>query len=145
MKDRPAMETMVKRYEAMQADALRTPSRSEFGRQALGGLTEQPGRRTLRLRRMCGRPRGRDGPPAPMSFMGTYPAADWDRVRDLVEEVGRKHGFDDVAHVKDEPGDLDMVGEDKYGAQYEFGMAKNTIFDLRTGCHRWNQKPSPSP
>ena len=62
-----------------------------------------------------------------------------------MEEVGRKHGFDDVAHVKDEPGDLDMVGEDAYGAQYEFGMAKNTIFDVRTGCHRWDQKPSPSP
>ena len=51
------------------------------------------------------------------------------QVRDLVEEVGREHGFDDTAHVKDEPGDLDMVGEDKYGGRYEFGMAKNT--DLR--------------
>ena len=142
MKDRPAMETMVKRYEAMQADVFDSlekefgakpwevqPNSLGGGRSGCGGAEADPEGEQVQL--------------PPMSFMGTYPDADWGQVRDLVEEIGRKHGFDDVAHVKDEPGDLDMVGEDKYGAQYEFGMAKNTIFDLRTGCHRWEQKPAP--
>jgi hypothetical protein len=140
MKDRPAMETMVKRYEAMQADVFDSLEK-EFGAKpwevspnSLGGG-----------RSGCseGDPDGEKVYLPSMSFTGTYPADDWQRVRDLVEETGREHGFDDVAHVKDEPGDLDMVGEDKYGAQYEFGMAKNTVFGLRTGCHRWNEKPPP--
>ena len=134
------METMVKRYEAMQADVFDSlekefgakpwevqPNSLGGGRSGCGGPEDDPEGEQVQL--------------PPMSFTGTYPATDWDQVRDLVEEVGRKHGFDDVAHVKDEPGDLDMVGEDEYGGRYEFGMAKNTIFDLRTGCHRWDQKP----
>jgi hypothetical protein len=140
VKDRPAMETMLKRYEAMQADVFDSLKEkfgakpwevqpNSLGENRAGCEDEVPGGEQVQL--------------SPMSFAGTYPAADWDKVRDLVEEIGRKHGFDDVAHVKDEPGDLDMVGEDRYGARYEFGMAKNTIFDVRTGCHRWNEKPPP--
>lgn len=83
--------------------------------------------------------------PPPMSFDGTYEPESWDEVKGLVEEVRRTPGFDDVATVKDEPGDLLIVAEDAYGGRYEFGMARNTIFDVRTGCHRWDQKPSPSP
>ena len=139
--DRPAMETMVKRYEALQADLFASleetlgPRDWAVSANSLGG----------------GRSGCDDDPEAervqlpPMSFDGTYEPASWDKVRAIVEEAGRRHGFDDVAIVKDEPGDLVMVGEDGYAARYEFGMARNTIFDVRTGCHRWDQKPSPSP
>lgn len=139
--DRPAMETMVKRYEALQADLFASleaklgPRGWAVSANSLGGgrsgCEDDPEGERVQL--------------PPMSFDGTYDAAAWDEVKALVEQVGRTHGFDDVATVKDEPGDLLVVGEDEFGGRYEFGMARNTIFDVRTGCHRWDQKPSPSP
>ena len=58
MKDRPAMETMVKRYEAMQADVFDSLE-EEFGAKPWEVSPEQPGRRTLRLRWARATPRAR--------------------------------------------------------------------------------------
>ena len=141
MKDRPSMETMVKRYQSLQAD-LFEQLEQDFGAKPWAESANSLGG----SRSGCEDDDEAEQVYLPdMSFRGTYDSADQDRVKALVEKVGRAHGFDDVALVKDEPGDLDMVGEDDFGARYEFGMARNTIFGLRTGCHRWETRPSPSP
>jgi hypothetical protein len=139
--DRPAMETVVMQYEAMQDD-LFASLEGRFGARAWAVSDNSLG---------GGRTGCDDDPEAervylpPMTFAGTYPEAEWDQVKQVVADVGREHGFDDVAYVKDEPGELSMVGEDAYGARYSFGMARNTVFDVHTGCHRWGQKPPPTP
>ena len=79
-----------------------------------------------------------------MSFSGTYPPEEWESVRQVVEEVAARHGFGDAAVVTDEPGNLYLVAQDDLGARMQLGMARNTTFGLRTGCHRWERTP-PTP
>ena len=109
MDERPSMETIVSRYQAMQEDLFATldqkvgqkpwaeaPNSSGFGR---AGCPDDDEAEIAFL--------------PDMSFTGTYDAGDWDEVKTLVEQVGREHGFDDTAVVADEPGNLDLVGEDE--------------------------------
>jgi hypothetical protein len=76
-----------------------------------------------------------------LTVQGTYPEQDWKRGADLVEQVGRHYGFDTVRVVVDRPGDFSMTGLAEDGASYQFGLAANTILGVRTGCHRWENKP----
>ena len=85
MKDRPSMETMVKRYEVLQADLFDSPgagasapSRGPSRPTAWAGAGQ--GARTTR------RP-SRSTCPTCRST-GVYDAADWDKVKALVEQVG---------------------------------------------------------
>lgn len=81
-----------------------------------------------------------------MGLRGTYSRKDWHRVRDLVIEVGRNHGFAHVTSRVDRPGNLSFVGHDlKYGAQYDFGMENNAVLGIETGCLRWGATPHATP
>jgi hypothetical protein len=141
MDDRPSMESTIESYERMR-DAMFAALEAELGPREwrvsptndhLGraGCAEDPDGETAFL-------------PSYL-FTGTYERADWKEAAQIVETVGREHGFDDTATVVDRPGDFELVGEDEYGGRYEFGMAKNTTLGQRTGCHRWDKKPPPSP
>jgi hypothetical protein len=135
------MESVVQRYRQLQDDLF-------------AALAEEVGPRDWKVsanslgggRSGCADdPEGEEVQLPPMSAKGVYPSDRWGQVRSLVERVGRDHGFDDVAVVKDRPGDLVMFGEDRWGGRYQFGMATNTVFDVRTGCHRWKSTPPASP
>jgi hypothetical protein len=76
-------------------------------------------------------------------FIGAYPPADWKKAADIVEKVGRAHGFDVVKVVVDRPGDFSMTGLSKSGGSYSFGMGKNAVLGINTGCHVWDDKPTP--
>jgi predicted small secreted protein len=139
--DRPTMETMVARYEQLRDDLFRELD-ERFGSKPWAESANSPGM----SRSGCAEDDEGEHVHLPgMSFQGAYPAADWHQVQQVVEEVGAEHGFDDVAVVTDEPGNLYLVAEDEFGARLQFGMARNTTFGLRTGCHRWESKPPPSP
>ncbi len=120
MDERPSMETIVSRYQAMQDDLFATldqkvgkkpwaeaPNSSGFGR---AGCPDDDEAEIAFL--------------PDMSFTGTYDAGDWDEVKTLVEQVGREHGFDDTAVVVDEPGNLDLVGEDSSVAATSSGWRR---------------------
>lgn len=135
--DRPTMETVVARYAQLREDLFR-----ELGRR----FGERPWAESANSRGMgrsgCNEVEEGEHVHLPgMSFRGTYAPEDWDGVRRVVEEVGARHGFVEVAVVTDEPGNLHLVAEDDLGARMQFGMARNTTFGLRTGCHRWERTP----
>ena len=142
VKDRPSMETMIKRYEGMRTEIF-------------AALAEEFGARGWKLspdndefdESFCPDvdPKGEIRYFPTYMFPGTYDAADWKASSALVERIGREHGFDDAAVVVDKPGNYELVGEDDFGGRYTFGMATNTIFGLQTGCHRWDDKPSTTP
>jgi hypothetical protein len=141
MTDRPSMETMIKRYEGMREEVFAALSKDFGSRDWRVSLTNDHFGRSG-----CNDdPLGEVGYFPTMFFPGAYDEADWKDVSAVVERVGREHGFDDAAVVVDRPGDFEVVGEDEFGARFEFGMAKNTTFGMKTGCHRWDHKPSPSP
>ena len=75
-------------------------------------------------------------------FFGAYPEEDWKKAAKIVQEVGRRHGFDRIKVVVDRPGDFSMTGLSSDGGSYDFGMAKNTVLGIRTGCHVWDDKPT---
>ena len=123
MKDRPAMETMVKRYKAMQADVFDSlekefgakpwevqPNSLGGGRAGCGDSGDDPEGEQVRL--------------PPMSFMGTYTAADWDAGQGPGGGGRPQARLRRRRDVKDEPGDLDMVGEDKYGGRTSSGWRR---------------------
>jgi hypothetical protein len=76
-------------------------------------------------------------------FAGAYPEEDWKQAAGIVEKVGRSHGFDQVKVVVDRPGDFTMTGLSEDGGSYDFGMGKNTVLGIRTGCHVWDDEPTP--
>ena len=141
MNDRPSMESTIESYERMR-DAMFAALEAKLGPREwrVSSTNDQLGR--------AGCAEDPDGETAFLPshvFTGTYERADWKQAAEIVEKVGREHGFDDTATVVDRPGDFELVGEDTYGGRYEFGMAKNTTLGQRTGCHRWDKKPPPSP
>lgn len=139
--DRPTMETVVARYERLREDLFRELG-ERFGEQAWAESANSRGM----SRSGCSEVEDGEHVHLPgMSFRGTYASEDWDGVRQVVEEVAGRHGFADVAVVADEPGNLHLVAEDELGARLQFGMARNTTFGLRTGCHRWERTPPPMP
>lgn len=77
------------------------------------------------------------------SFDGTYPKSDWKRAVEIVQEVGREYGFTDIRSMASQSDNLDVYGEDGYGGSYDFGMSKNTVLTIITGCHRWDNVPAP--
>lgn len=76
-------------------------------------------------------------------FAGTYPEESWKKAAQVVEKVGRAHGFDRVKVLVDRPGDFSMTGLAEDGGSYDFGMGKNTVLGITTGCHVWDDKPTP--
>jgi hypothetical protein len=141
VEDRPTMETVVARYEQLRDDLFRELG-ARFGEKRWAESAN-----SLGLGRSgCSEVEGGEHVHLPgMSFRGTYAPEDWTQVRQVVEQVAAEHGFAEVAVVADEPGNLHLVAEDDLGARLQFGMARNTTFGLRTGCHRWERTPPPSP
>jgi hypothetical protein len=141
VEDRPTMETVVARYEQLREDLFRELG-ERFGDRPWAESTNSLGM----ARSGCSDVEDGEHVHLPgMSLRGTYPPEDWDGVRQVVEDVAARYGFADVAVVTDEPGNLHLVAEDDLGARLQFGMASNTTFGLRTGCHRWERTPPPTP
>jgi hypothetical protein len=139
--DRPTMETVVARYEQLREDLFRELA-ERFGERPWAESANSLGM----SRSGCSEVEAGEHVHLPgRSFRGTYAPEDWTRVRQTVEEVAAEHGFAEVSVVADEPGNLHLVAEDDLGARMQFGMARNTIFGLRTGCHRWERTPPPTP
>ena len=139
--DRPTMETVVARYEQLRDDLFHELA-ERFGERPWAESANSLGM----ARSGCSEVEEGEHVHLPgMSFPGTYASEDRDGVREVVEEVAAQHGFADVAVVADEPGNLHLVAEDDLGARLQFGMARNTTFGLRTGCHRWERTPPPTP
>ncbi len=143
MEDRPSMEKMIERYDDMR-DAVFAALEADLGPQKwqVSPMNDKIGRSG------CASDEDEEGETAYLPshyFPGTYERAEWKQAAEIVEKVGREHGFDDTATVVDRADDFELVGEDKYGGRYEFGMARNTTLGQRTGCHRWDKKPPPSP
>jgi hypothetical protein len=142
--DRPSMESTLTRYRLFQEDLFRVLD-EHFGHRVWTPVNNQSG--------IVGSACDHDLPDSwgivnlpLMSFRGTYPPERWRDVRAVVSAVGEKHGFLGADALADRPGHLDLVGTDsRYGGRYEFGLGKNTVLLLETGCHRWDKLPSPSP
>lgn len=141
MQARPSMEEVLDRYDAMRramVDALDTE---------LGGITWYPDPESGISGASCSEPGAptdaQDVQLVSLYADGTYDPAQWQRSIQIVQDVGRAYGFTEVGTVVDQPDDLEVYGEDEYGARYRFGMAVNSVLALRTGCHVWDEAPGP--
>ncbi len=139
--DRPSMEQVLEEYEQM-TDEVFTALDAELGPRPWGTAPNNPGQ----VRSRCAEdPDGESLALDLHAFEGSYPRSDWDRAVEVVQEVGRRHGFDETGTVVEREDDLEVYGEDEHGARYVFGMARNTVFSMTTGCHRWRTPPSAAP
>jgi hypothetical protein len=68
-------------------------------------------------------------------FPGAYDAASFEKVRDLVIEVGKEHGFAEPTLLLEKPGYLEIVAPDETGGEYSFVMGEKTSVVTSTGCH----------
>ncbi|WP_460849288.1 LppA family lipoprotein [Nocardioides ultimimeridianus] len=77
------------------------------------------------------------------TFPSTYSPDSWHQAASLVEEVGRRYGFDVVRRTVDRPGNLEITGLAPDGGSYTFGMVTATTLTITTGCYRWEHTPGP--
>ena len=136
------MEKVIDDYEQMRAEMVEELT-AELGAQSWGETPNSPGQGRSR----CGAD-GADGERVSLStqgFRGTYDRSDWRRATEIVRRVGKKYGFAETGTIVDRADDLEVYGEDEYGAHYIFGMATNTFLSVSTGCHRWDQPPPAAP
>ncbi|HWU21421.1 MAG TPA: LppA family lipoprotein [Nocardioides sp.] len=75
------------------------------------------------------------------TFSGVYPPDRWHEAASVVEQVGRRYGFDVVRRTVDRPGNLDMTGLAPDGGSYNFGMATATVLSVTVGCYQWTKTP----
>lgn len=133
-----SMEKALARYDKMRQEMIAALDR-EVGRQSWGNAPNEDGI----IRAGC-KEDDRDSENVNMRTLvvnGTYPESDWKKSASVVEKIGRDYGFETVKVVVDRPGDFSMTGLAKDGASYNYGLAKNTILGVHTGCHVWDQKP----
>lgn len=76
-------------------------------------------------------------------YAGTYPSDRWDDAVATVDAIARSHGYTDIKHVADRPGERHVVGLDRTGGSFTFAMSHATVFAIRVGCHRWAGTPYP--
>lgn len=142
VQDRPSMEHMLKHYRDFQKTLFDELS-ARFGHRDWKPIPGSPGE----LRSACEGAEADSGGETvalpSMTFAGSYPAGDDPAIMKLVRQVGKRFGFTHVSVISDEPGNLDFRGFDKYGGNYEYGNGSNTIFGIITGCHVWDDPPSP--
>lgn len=133
MGERPSMETVLAEYEAMRVEIVE-------------GLVAQLGPRSWNV--SANSPEfgtagckdsdvGEIAFPGLVSMRGSWDAGDLDQVAQIVQGIGREHGFTDVVTLIDKPGDIKFDGYDRFGGQDSFGSAKNTVLGVMTGCHVW--------
>jgi hypothetical protein len=139
--DRPSMEQVLATYAELEADVQRALD-EELGEQPWQVAGSSSGQR----RSQCADvPDGQRVSLPVQSFPGTYPRGDWERAVDVVQRVGRDHGFTETGTIVDREDELEVFGEDAYGARYVFGMGSNTGWLLSTGCHAWDEEPADAP
>ncbi|WP_282945035.1 LppA family lipoprotein [Cellulomonas endometrii] len=135
---RPRMEQVLDDYEAMEREMIAAVEAE------LPGLVWRMDTEGIGMTQsLCndGDLEGQEVDLATLWASGTLDPADWHRAVEIVQEVGDRHGFTDRRTVLDRPDDVEVVGEDRYGGRYRFGMAVNTILSVRTGCHLWETLP----
>lgn len=136
---RPAMEQILAEYEQMEEEVFATLE-AELGAKPWGRAPNDdigPVRSGCVVSDLKGETVAR----AVQSFAGAYASADWDRAVEIVQRVGERHGFTELATIVHTETDVEVVGADQYGGRYVFGMAVNTVFSISTGCHVWAQAP----
>jgi hypothetical protein len=134
-----SMETALARYDKMRQEMIAALDR-ELGRQSWSNAANEDGI----IRAGCND--DADAENVNMRTLvvkGTYPETDWKKSASIVEKVGRDYGFETIKVVVDRPGDFSMTGLAKDGASYNYGLARNTILGVHTGCHVWDDKPTP--
>ncbi len=135
-----AMETVLADYRAMRTEMVAALD-AELGTRAWDVSANNP----TAVRAGCRAGEAEDGERVALesfSFRGTYDSADWRRSAEIVEEVGRTHGFTTTGTVVDADDDLQVFGEDDQGGRYVYGLSTNTVLGISTGCHVWTSKPT---
>jgi hypothetical protein len=141
-----AMETVLEDYTAMRRDMVAALD-EELGPKPWDVSSTNP----KPVRSGCRSGEDPDGERVAMaswSFRGTYDAADWKRSAQVVQRVGREHGFTRTGTTVEAPDDLQVFGEDARGGRYVYGLSVNTVLGISTGCHVWRSPPtaaSPQP
>jgi len=140
--DRPSMESIIDDYTAMQMEMKAAVD------EVVGPRKWQLSTNDELSRSACKADTDDEGEEASLpswSTKGSLVDADRKALAEAVWKVGRAHGFDTTGTTVDRPDDLEIFGEDAYGGRYVFGTAVNTVLGIRTGCHRWDVKPTPAP
>lgn len=140
---RPTMEKVIGDYEQMRTEMVDQLT-AELGPKPWGDAPNDIGQ----TRSGCGNDVDPDGEQVSLvtqSFKGTYDRSEWQNATKIVRRVGEKYGFAETGTIVDRPDELEVYGEDEYGARYIFGMATNTVLSVSTGCHRWETPPPPAP
>jgi hypothetical protein len=135
-----SMEKALARYDEMRRKMIAALDR-EIGHQSWGNAPNEDGI----IRAGCKEDES-DSENVNMRTLvvnGTYPESDWKKSASVVEKIGQDYGFETVKVIVDRPGDFSMTGLAKDGASYNYGLAKNTILGVHTGCHVWDDKPTP--
>ncbi|MEU5846489.1 LppA family lipoprotein [Saccharopolyspora shandongensis] len=66
---------------------------------------------------------------------GNLPDSEWSLAVEIVQEITGEYGFDEPEIIVNRSGDHEIIGNDQYGAVYQFGTAANTVLMITTGCH----------
>lgn len=138
---RPKVEAILAKYRSFQVDLLGELD-AHFGNRRWYAFSKLESG-------VCDGSEPKDGQmfslPA-MTFDGSYPAQNWDRVRDLVIQIGKKHGFGHVTVIADRPNNLTLVGHDVANdGQYYFALGANAVLGINTGCLLWGATPHATP
>ncbi len=138
--DGAAMETVLADYRTMRTEMVAALD-DELGARDWGVSANNP----TAVRAGCRAGEAEDGERVALesfSFRGTYDSADWRRSAQIVEKVGRAHGFTTTGTVVDADDDLQVFGEDDRGGRYVYGLSSNTVLGISTGCHVWTSTPT---
>lgn len=138
MGERPSMEAVLADYEAMRVEMIEA-LRSELGERQWNVSANSP---TFTTSGCDGSDVGETAFLENLSMRGSWDAGDLDRVAQIVQDIGREHGFTEIVTVIDKPGDIKFGAYDLFGGQYSFISAKNTVLSLITGCHVWEGEPA---
>ncbi len=130
--DRPNLESMIDRYDAMLAEM-----RAE--------IAAVRSRTNWYEADHAGRGPGPSDSPAvsevafspTWAFFGAlvHPGGVRSEVLDALGEVGARYGFSDPVVFVDRPDEFQVVAEDMFGAEYRFGSSRNTTLSYITGPH----------
>jgi hypothetical protein len=139
--ERPSMERVLATYTELEADVQRSLD-DELGARRWRVAGSSSG---LRRSQCADVPDGQRVSLPVQSFPGAYPREDWNRAVEVVQRVARDRGFTETGTIVDRADELEVFGEDAYGARYVFGIGTNTGWLLSTGCHAWDEEPSDAP
>lgn len=66
---------------------------------------------------------------------GNLPDDQWPLAVEIVQEITVEYGFGEPEIIVNRSGDHEIIGNDQYGAVYQFGTAADTVLMITTGCH----------